>query len=123
VTGIWHWIVHTMGVDYGVPYGHWVWYSFWSGFGLSLLASPFLLAWRHLNCHDPADWWRVGRYPVAGGQYRVCRIHHPDPEIREHGLTRQHILQAHLRHQREHHGQPAARPVQAADQGPETGGS
>lgn len=96
---IWLWITHLMGVDYGVPYGHWVWYSFWSGFGsLALVSSPIIMMWRHLNCHDPSDWWRIGRYPVAGGAYRVCRRHHPDPSIREHGVTREHIRAAHERH-------------------------
>jgi hypothetical protein len=77
----WHWIVHFLGVDYGVAYGHWVWYNFWSGVAGSFLIgmSVFLVTW-YLNhtCHDSWRCLRFGRYEAAGGIFKLCRHHHPD---------------------------------------------
>jgi hypothetical protein len=77
----WAWVVHTMGVDFMAPYGHWVWYNFWSGFGsltllTTCLATPLLLYRKH-NCHV-AGCWRIGRHKVSGTEYVVCRRHHPN---------------------------------------------
>lgn len=68
------WLLHILGVDdvSGRPY------AFWSGFAgdLSILATPLVL-WRRHNCH--ARWCpRIGRHPVAGTTWTVCRRHHPD---------------------------------------------
>lgn len=69
-----HWLEHLLGLDNlsGPVYG------FWSGIGgdASILAVPAVLM-RHHNCH--VKWcWRLGRHPVAGTEYVVCRKHHPD---------------------------------------------
>lgn len=82
---IWHWIVHIMGVDYGVSFGVWIWYNMWSGIGGSFLATILgvwigmaLVWWRAFSCHRA--WWcfRHGRYEMAGGTYKMCHKHHPD---------------------------------------------
>ena len=73
------WLLHWLGVDdvSGAAY------AFWSGFG-SILIPPLLTAgpvmWvllRKHNCHAKGC-WRIGRHPVEGTGYVVCRRHHPD---------------------------------------------
>lgn len=81
----WYWVVHATGVDFGVHYGSWVWYNFWSGFGgdvailASILAAPVLL-WRKNECG--VRWcWRLGHHdltdPDTGLTHVLCRKHHP----------------------------------------------
>ena len=80
----WHWIVHAMGVDYGVPYGRWIWYSFWSGFfscvtiftGFAVFAWHTGLYYRVNNCvvHRCA---RIGKFTTSEG-HKTCRKHHPE---------------------------------------------
>lgn len=76
-------LLHILGVD--DVSGRW--YAFWSGFGgdLALMATPFTLLRRH-NCHVRRC-LRIGRHPVAGTTWVVCRRHHPDPAV-----TREDIL-------------------------------
>lgn len=80
---VWHWLVHTGGIDNGFRYGTWNWYNFWSG-----LAGSFLVAltvwffgfYVHRTCHV---WWcpRPARYdwadPRRGVVYKLCRHCHP----------------------------------------------
>lgn len=77
-------------------------YLFWSGFFAVLVFSAGLggnawIAARKHNCHQHRC-WRIGRYPVAGGTYTVCRRHHPDQAIREQGVRAHHIRVAHDAH-------------------------
>jgi hypothetical protein len=53
------------------------WYGFWSGFAadVPLIGGAYLLGRKH-NCHVHGC-WRVGRHPVDGTSYIVCRRHHP----------------------------------------------
>src|SRR5690348_10908503 len=78
---LWHWLVHTLGVDYGVTYGHWVWYNFWSGwagsFAVGLIAYFTLFYWHH-TCHAAWYCFRWGKFPAAGGTFMLCHKHHPD---------------------------------------------
>jgi hypothetical protein len=76
-----HWLVHFFGCDYGAPYGVWVPYDFWSGVAGSFLVgvTVFLATWYvRSTCHDSWKCWRIGRYPAAGGVFKLCRHHHPD---------------------------------------------
>lgn len=79
-----HWLLHILGVDTQQSY----WYDAWSGCIPALLTSTTIAAaaWavlRKHSCHVHAC-FRVGRFPVAGGQYVVCAKHHPDlPEMTE----------------------------------------
>jgi len=66
-------LAHILGLS-----GSGGWYGFWSGIGGdgALLAAPAILARRH-NCHVRGC-PRLGRHPVAGTDFTVCRRHHPD---------------------------------------------
>ena len=67
-------LLHVLGVD--DVSGHW--YAWWSGIAgdLSILAAPGIW-WRTHNCHV-GSCWRLGRHPVDGTTWQVCRRHHPD---------------------------------------------
>ena len=58
------------------------WYGWWSGNagGLQLfqwIAIAMFLYWHH-TCHGDPWCLRWGKYPAAGGVFRLCRHHHPD---------------------------------------------
>jgi hypothetical protein len=75
------WLVHFFGCDYGAPYGTFVPYDFWSGVSGSFLVglTVFLLSWyAHNSCHASRWCLRIGRYPAAGGTFKLCHRHHPD---------------------------------------------
>jgi hypothetical protein len=69
--------MHFFGLDDAAgPY-----YLFWSGIAGSFLVNlaTFVLVWYvHHTCHDSARCLRLGKYPAAGGMFKVCRHHHPD---------------------------------------------
>jgi hypothetical protein len=69
--------MHFFGLDNGAgPY-----YLFWSGVAGSFLVNvgTFILVWYiHHTCQDSPRCLRRGKYPAAGGMFRVCRHHHPD---------------------------------------------
>lgn len=74
---IWWWFLHLTGADNGSG----PWYLFWSGFGanfaeFTLVGGILGLFWKH-NCHVKGC-WRIGRHPVEGTGYVVCRRHHPE---------------------------------------------
>lgn len=90
-----HWLIHFIGADYGAPYGRWVPESFWSGFGsdigeVAIIGGILAIVRRH-NCHVKGC-WRVGRHPVEGTAFVVCRAHHPDGKP-----THRDVLDAHRR--------------------------
>jgi hypothetical protein len=78
--GIWHWLLTVTGSNDTTG----VWYGFWSGFGSDLgefaIVGGLIGVYRSRICH--ARWcWRVGRTPVEGTEYVVCRKHDPrDPD-------------------------------------------
>lgn len=80
-------------------------YNFWSGFGSDLgeyvvvtsIVGGIVLAARKHNCHVQGCPW-IGRYHVAGGDYVVCRKHHPDAAIREKQADHLHIHRKHQEH-------------------------
>jgi len=75
----WHEIAHLMGLDNLAGY----WYGFWSGIGSifippTLTSTPIVLVMlRRHNCHQHLC-WRLGRHPVEGTPYVLCRRHHPE---------------------------------------------
>lgn len=81
-------LLHYLGIDTATgPF-----YAFWSGFGsdLTYLGVFWALARRH-NCHEPRC-LRIGRFPVTGTSWRVCKHHHPSPPGR--GIRQRHHLYA-----------------------------
>lgn len=61
-------------------------YLFWSGFFAVTVFTVGILTnmWVHLrknNCHEHKC-ARLGRYPVEGTPWIVCRRHHPDPPVK-----------------------------------------
>lgn len=96
--GVWeHGFAHDIGIDTQASQE----YAFFSGFGTWLLAvigysGVIATVTRSLNCHAPGC-PRLGRFPVAGGMYKVCHRHHPEEHVRDKTLTLQHIHDAHWR--------------------------
>ena len=76
--GIWHDILHVIGVQPRSPN---TWYNFWSGIGSDIgevaLLGAVVGLWRHHNCHV-AGCWRISHRQVEGTPHVVCRKHHPD---------------------------------------------
>lgn len=73
-------LLHVLGIDDASG----PWYAFWSGFGSDLTLFTGLVAvvwsfWRRHNCHVRGC-LRLGRHPVEGTSYVVCRFHHPHGE-------------------------------------------
>ena len=70
---------------FGLDNGSGAWYLFWSGiFDVFVLAAglagnAYVTARKH-NCHVHRC-WRIGRHPVTGTAYVVCRTHHPDGHV------------------------------------------
>lgn len=84
-----HWLAHFLGFTAGDGNGSP--YLFWSGAGSDLAYLGFLYALlRHVNCHQPRC-LRVGRLPVDGTPFKVCRRHHPAPPQRETIRKRYHL--------------------------------
>lgn len=59
-------------------------YGFWSGFGsvipwaffsMTGIFAGLIVGLRHVNCHEKGC-WRVGKFALAGGEYKVCGKHH-----------------------------------------------
>jgi hypothetical protein len=57
-------------------------YGFWSGFGGTLIFSAALLFppwyYRH-TCHHHFSCLRWGKYEAAGGVFKLCGTHYPNP--------------------------------------------
>lgn len=77
------------------------WEGFWSGFGGSfpdIAVITGALAWYlHHTCGDHPACLRWGKYPAAGGLFRLCHVHHPDLQGQRphreliHRLHREHL--------------------------------
>jgi hypothetical protein len=63
--------------------------------GLGGIFTAVIVHWRHVNCHEQGC-PRVGRYPIAGGEFRYCGRHHPDWAGKH--PSRKHILRRHAEH-------------------------
>lgn len=72
-----HWLSHIAGLDNASG----AWYLWWSGLAADL--PEFAVVWglialaRKHTCHIHRC-WRVGRHPVDGTTFVVCRRHHPE---------------------------------------------
>lgn len=99
-----HGFNHLIGVD---TQGS-VEYAYFSGFGAWLsstlgLSTIFLTLWHTLNCHV-GGCLLIGRYPVAGGDYKVCRKHHREITGHPRHLTAAFLGELHQLHLLGHHG-------------------
>ncbi len=74
-------------------------YNFWSGFGSDiselLILGGIIQLYRKHNCHVKGC-WRVGKYPVEGTPYIVCKKHHPATPSGD--ITMAHIKFLHRKH-------------------------
>lgn len=92
-------LIHGTGSDSGGPFCHVVPYSFWSGVAGSFLVNVVsftLMFYVHHTCHDSARCLRWGKFPAAGGTFKLCAKHHPD--LRGHSGPRRDLI--HLLHSR-----------------------
>ncbi|MDQ2873980.1 MAG: hypothetical protein M3Y33_03850 [Actinomycetota bacterium] len=94
-----HGLAHALGIDTQQSQE----YDFVSGVGPMIItavlgAGALASLWHVLNCHQQGC-ARIARFHVAGGQYKVCRRHHPELSVRR-GPLAHHILAAHKAHQR-----------------------
>lgn len=100
VTGIlwamnYHGVNHFLGIDTQASDN----YDFFSGSGpvfVTLIGYTGIIITfiRHVNCHvDGCP--RLGRYPLAGGKFKVCTRHSPHPD----NLSHEHILAMHRKHE------------------------
>ena len=73
-------MLHFLYYIFGIS-GTGSWYAFWSGIGSDIgeiaIFSGLISLYRKHNCHAKGC-WRLGRHPVAGTPYTVCRHHHPE---------------------------------------------
>lgn len=57
------------------------WYGFHSGFGgaayVTIVPATALFYYHH-TCHESPWCLRWGKYPAAGGLFKLCHVHHPD---------------------------------------------
>lgn len=79
----------------GTDNGNSPFYLFYSGI-FAVLVFAGGQAWngylnaRKSNCHEHGC-WRIGRLPVEGTPWHVCRRHHPDPPARGDIRKRYHL--------------------------------
>lgn len=94
---MWHWLLHALGVDNVSGHA----YAWWSGAGSDIgelaIIGAVIGTWRRVNCHVKGC-FRVARYPIAGGQYKVCGKHHPDHKVRSGQMTAEVLHRAHRDH-------------------------
>jgi hypothetical protein len=99
VGGVRHWAALHTGVLNGGP-DHY--YNFWSGIGSDLGEATLISAvgigvytgLRKVNCHTKGC-WRIGKHPLSGTPYILCRHHHP--HVPSKGATHEQILEQHRR--------------------------
>lgn len=96
-----HGFAHLLGIDTQQSQ----FYDFVSGVGPMIVtvlmgAGVIYSVVQHINCHVTGC-LRVGKYPLAGGEYKVCRRHHPEDAIRTGRDVLAFIHEQHQRHKRQ----------------------
>jgi hypothetical protein len=76
----------------GTPWTYQLWSGFIPALAIVTIFGGLASHLRSMNCHVDGC-WRIGRYPLAGGQFKVCRKHSPHPAK----LTHAHILREHAK--------------------------
>jgi hypothetical protein len=80
----------------GTPWTYQLWSGFIPGLAIASLITSVWAYVRSVNCHVHGC-LRVGRYPVAGGMFKVCGPHHPEDAVREKRHNAEFIHNAHWR--------------------------
>jgi hypothetical protein len=105
VTVLLWWLAHAAGLDNAAGYP----YLLWSGIGADLSEITLLggaIAWYvHRKCHVEGC-WRLGRFPVEGTPFTVCRRHTPGG-----APSHAHVLHLHRRARAERDAALASRTV------------
>jgi hypothetical protein len=77
---VWHWIIAHFLQETGTSSSASRAYNFWSGFGSDIgelaIVGGLVSVYRQHNCHTKGC-WRLGKHPVDGTPWRVCRRCHP----------------------------------------------
>jgi hypothetical protein len=75
-----HWLLHFLGTDSGSGPAYLWWSGFGANFGELTIVAALLALVRQHNCHVH-HCFRLGRHPVEGTSFTVCRKHHPDGHV------------------------------------------
>lgn len=78
----------------GTPWTYQLWSGFIPGMTISSVFAGVASHVRLVNCHVHGC-PRVGRYPLAGGEFKVCGKHSPHPGK----LTSEYVLARHAAHE------------------------
>lgn len=99
----WGWLygigVHPYPASSSTPWTYQMWSGIIPALTVLSLIGALVTGFQHVNCHVHRC-WRIGRYPVADGHFKVCRFHHPDDPVREGKVTAEHVKSVHLAHMR-----------------------
>lgn len=92
------WAGYAIGVHpypAGTPWTYQLWSGFVPSLAIASLLSGVAAHLRMMHCHVHGC-WRLGRFEMAGGQFKVCNRHSHHPKK----ITRQYVLATHEEHTR-----------------------
>lgn len=91
-------LLHALGQFFGLTNSSGGTYLWWSGVGSDIgevaIFGAVIGMFKHGNCHVKGC-WSLGRHPVEGTPYKVCRKHHPAMPAGD--ITAEHVKSAHAR--------------------------
>lgn len=87
------WLLHVLGLDSASGTAYLAWSGALSDLGELAIIGGLIGIYRKHNCHVRRC-PRLGRFPVEGTAFVVCRHHHPDGAPSHHD-----VLRLHARHQ------------------------
>lgn len=79
----------------GTPWTYQLWSGFLPALAIVSVFSGVTAHFRMINCHVHGC-WRLGRFQMAGGQFKVCHRHSHHPEK----ITHAYVLAMHEEHLR-----------------------
>jgi hypothetical protein len=81
----------------GTPYTYQLWSGFVPAMAIGSVFTGLIGALRHKNCHVTRC-WRMGRFPLADGHYKVCHVHHHDENVKGKKVTAEYLHSLHRAH-------------------------